>query len=380
MKEEAIKTVGVITMHKVINYGSFLQAYATQYVIEKLGHKCEIIDYDFPNEWHFKRGVNGSVGLKKHISNMIHSFGIKPGHRKKIKINKAVNQYLNLSRRYRTPSEIKSNPPIYDVYLTGSDQTWNPKHTKGDDTFLLNFAPKNTRKISFSASLAGNNLKDEYKSSFEELLRQYDSISIRDAGGNAIMKELVGKEVSVTLDPTLMMNREEWSIFAKNSKLNFPEEGYIIFYLITHSFDVTPYIYELLKKLQESTNLKVYSFSEIPSSFGIDYETCLDIGAEDFIKLFENSSYVVTSSFHGTAYAVNFGIPLYSVIDSLDTVDDRQTSLLRKLGIDHCLVPLNKSFIDIEPSYDIDTEQQSLDALRKESLTYLRSSLSDECE
>ncbi|MGI2897422.1 hypothetical protein, partial [Vibrio alginolyticus] len=88
--------------------------------------------------------VNGSVGLKKHISNMIHSFGIKPGHRKKIKINKAVNQYLNLSRRYRTPSEIKSNPPIYDVYLTGSDQTWNPKHTKGDDTFLLNFAPKNT--------------------------------------------------------------------------------------------------------------------------------------------------------------------------------------------------------------------------------------------
>lgn len=376
MEKKALATVGVVTMHKIVNYGSFLQAYATQYIIEKLGYECNIIDYQFPNEWHFKRGINQTRGIKKNIANIIHKLGIKPEHRKKIKLNKAVNKYLNLSKKYKTPSEIKKKPPIYDIYVTGSDQTWNPKHTKGDDTFLLAFAPDDAKKISFSASIAGNNLEEKYKASFKKLLLKYNHISIRDSGGNKIIKELIEKEVHVTLDPTLMMNRNEWSLFSKNRNSIYPDNGYIIFYLITHSFDVTPYIYKLLKELQEKTGLKVYSFSEIPISFGINYETCHDIGAEDFIELFEKSSYVVTSSFHGTAFAVNFGIPLYSVIDSLDTADDRQVSLLRKLEIEHCLVPLNQPFDEISPVYDVEKEQLILEKLRGDSFKYLNNSLS----
>ncbi|WP_275075572.1 polysaccharide pyruvyl transferase family protein [Providencia rettgeri] len=378
MEKKALAKVGVVTMHKVVNYGSFLQAYATQYVIEKLGYECDIIDYQFPNEWHFERGIIGKRGIKKNISNIVYKLGIRPGHRKKIKLEKAVNKYLNLSKKYSTPSEIKNNPPIYDIYITGSDQTWNPKHTKGDDIFLLAFVPNNAKKISFSASIAGNNLEEKYKSSFKKLLVKYDHISIRDSGGNKIIKELIEKEAPVTLDPTLMMNRNEWSLFSKNRDSIYSDNGYIIFYLITHSFDVTPYIYKLLKELQEKTGLKVYSFSEIPSSFNINYETCHDIGAEDFIELFEKSSYVVTSSFHGTAFAVNFGIPLYSVIDSLDTADDRQVSLLRKLEIDHCLVPLNQPFDEIQPVYDVKKEQLNLEKLRVSSFKYLESSLSDQ--
>lgn len=83
MKNKALKKVGVVTMHKVINYGSFLQAYATQFIIEKLGYECEIIDYEFPNKWHFEKGVIGTSGVKKNISDIVHKLGIKPGHRKK---------------------------------------------------------------------------------------------------------------------------------------------------------------------------------------------------------------------------------------------------------------------------------------------------------
>ncbi len=376
MKNKALKKVGVVTMHKVINYGSFLQAYATQFIIEKLGYECEIIDYEFPNKWHFEKGVIGTSGVKKNISDIVHKLGIKPGHRKKIKLNHAVNKYLNLSKTYSTPSEIKNNPPTYDIYITGSDQTWNPKHTKGDDVFLLAFAPENAKKISFSASIAGNELKEKYKPSFKKLLKKYNNISIRDSGGNKIIKELIGKEADVTLDPTLMMSKDEWSLFSKNRKSRYSNNGYIIFYLITHSFDVTPYIYEILKKLQEKTKLKIYSFSKIPSSFGINYESCADISAEDFIELFEKSSYVVTSSFHGTAFAVNFGIPLYSVVDSLYTADDRQISLLQKLDIEQCIVPLNKPFEEIQPIYNMEKEQHNLDKLRASSLSYLYNSLS----
>lgn len=173
-----------------------------------------------------------------------------------------------------------------------------------------------------------------------------------------------------------MMSKDEWSLFSKNRKSRYSNNGYIIFYLITHSFDVTPYIYEILKKLQEKTKLKIYSFSKIPSSFGINYESCADISAEDFIELFEKSSYVVTSSFHGTAFAVNFGIPLYSVVDSLYTADDRQISLLQKLDIEQCIVPLNKPFEEIQPIYNMEKEQHNLDKLRASSLSYLYNSLS----
>ncbi|WP_432700190.1 hypothetical protein ACRUMN_02410 [Kluyvera cryocrescens] len=119
MKNEISRKVGVITMHSVINYGSFLQAYATQTIIEKLGYECEIIDYQFPNDWHFKRGVFGVSGIKSQLLNIIHKVGIKPGHRKKTKLKKATKKYLHLSKMYRNPCEIKRTPQSMIFMLQG---------------------------------------------------------------------------------------------------------------------------------------------------------------------------------------------------------------------------------------------------------------------
>ena len=120
----------------------------------------------------------------------------------------------------------------------------------------------------------------------------------------------------------------------------------------------------------------VYSFSKIPEKYEIEYSFCGDTTVEGFIQLFEYASYVVTSSFHGTAFAINFGVPLYSVVNELNGNDDRQASLLFGLGIENCLVPVGKSFEDISPIYDIDKEQNKLNTLREESLNYLKDSIS----
>ena len=369
-REERLR-VGVITMHKVINYGSFLQAYATQKVIEDMGHICDIIDYDFPNEWHYENGLNKRMTFKTQISNVLYPLGIKKNHRKKKKILQAVYNYLNLSERFRNPNDILNSTLEYDVYITGSDQTWNPKHTKGDSIFLLSFAPENTKKISFSASLAANNLDLNYKYVFSKWLRKYTAISIRDANGNDVIKELTGKNAKVTLDPTLMLSRTEWIEFGKKCKEKTINESYIIFYLIKHSFDPTPYIYEILKELQKDSNLKVVSFTKIPAKYGIKYSNCSDISVEGYIKLFENAAFVVTSSFHGTAFAVNFGIPLYSVVPSLNSPDDRQSSLLKRLKLNNCIVPIGKKFDKISPLYDVQKQQKHLEEMRMESRDFL---------
>ncbi len=370
-----VKSVGVITMHRVINYGSFLQAYATQQIIESLNHKCEIIDYVFPNQWHYENGLKKPKGLKPYISEYIYPLGLTKGHRKRKEINKAINKYLKTSTKFNCPKDILEKPPVYDVYITGSDQTWNPKHTKGDETFLLSFAPNNTRKISFSASLAGKNIDSSYRNSFTNLLSKYDNISIRDENGNGVIRELLGREVEVTLDPTLVLDRNEWSRFGNNSFQKFRGKKYIVFYLITHSFDSTPYIYELLSELQKKTGFEVFSFSKIPNVYNIKHTVCSDLSVEHFIQLYEQASYVVTSSFHGTAFAANFGIPMYSVVKDLGFSDDRQASLLNKLGIENCLVPIGKVFKDIEPNYDIDIEQKKLATLRDKSIAYLTNNI-----
>jgi hypothetical protein len=369
------KTVGVVTMHRVINYGSFLQAYSTQTTIEKLGHSCEIVDYVFPNEWHYENGLIKPAGIKPFLSKFIYPLGLTKGHRKTKKIYKAINSYLNLSKKYDRPATIHSNPPRYDVYVTGSDQTWNPKHTVGDDVFLLAFAPEGKCKLSFSASLAGKNIKEEFLPIFKEHLPKYKNIAIRDSNGNKVVEQILGASAEVTLDPTLMLNSEEWAEFGRNEVSMFENEEYIVFYLITHSFDSTPYIYELLKKLQKKTGFHIYSFSEIPEQYDIKYDVCADISVEYFIQLYQKASYIVTSSFHGTAFAANFGIPMYSVVKDMEFDDDRQSSLLAKLEITNCLVPIGKNFDEVQPEYDVDLEQAKLEALRVLSRAYLEENI-----
>lgn len=375
MKENQKRSVGVITMHRVINYGSFLQAYATQQAIEKLNCTCEIIDYVFPNEWHYQNGLHDHRNIKSIITEYTYKLGLIRSHRKRYNIEKAIAKYLNLSIKFDTPEAIHKAPPKYDVYVTGSDQTWNPKHTKGDTTFLLSFVPDNGRKISFSASIAAKDMSQEYSGIFEKYLKKYDALSVRDSNGAEVVHSIINKSALVTLDPTLILNREEWSEFALNEKSEYKNEKYIIFYLITHSFDPRPYIYELLFKLQQESGYKVYSFTKIPKELNIDFDDCSDISVENFISLFEHASFVVTSSFHGTAFAANFGIPLYSVVNDLNGHDDRQASLLSKLGIENCLVSVGTHFSEINPKYDVIEEQNKLNKLRSCALSYLKSSL-----
>ncbi|HHX68428.1 MAG TPA: polysaccharide pyruvyl transferase family protein [Gallicola sp.] len=366
--------VGIITMHRVVNYGSFLQAYATQKIIENLGHDCEIIDYVFPNKWHYEHGLKKNKQIKSMLSKFLGSFLYYAQPTKQQKIMTSVNKHLKLSRTYKSPEEIHKNPPKYDVYCTGSDQTWNPKHMKGDSTFMLSFAPIHSRKISFSASLGCSNIDDKYKSIYKKYLSQYNSISIREANGLNLIKELSGKEATVTLDPTLLLNKKQWLEIVTKHNI-FTKKNYILFYPMYHSFDPRPYIYELLKMLQDKTKYDVFTFERLPKNLNIKNVFVGNCDVDDFLQLFLNASFVVTNSFHGTAFALNFGIPLYSIIKKDNDPDDRQINLLKYLNIEHCAVPLEKNFNEIMPYYDIKNQQEKLSQLREISINYLNRAL-----
>ena len=137
-----MKSIGIITIHKINNYGSVLQAYALQKACEDLNFKVEIIDYNFPNNFHLSNKYahhQDSQPNEPRWIKLLYMLDLIKQHKG---IRDFVTKYQKLSlKQYNHPSELESGVPNYDIYITGSDQLWNPLHCNGDPVFLLHFAP-----------------------------------------------------------------------------------------------------------------------------------------------------------------------------------------------------------------------------------------------
>jgi hypothetical protein len=157
-----MKSVGIITIHKINNYGSVLQAYALQQVCENLGFKAEIIDYNFPNEFHANNkyvDTTSSQPNEPKLIKFLYALDLIKQHKG---LNAFVSKYLHLScKQYNSPGELEISVPRYDVYITGSDQLWNPRHCNGDPAFMLHFAPDESLKISYAASIGTDSIPEE---------------------------------------------------------------------------------------------------------------------------------------------------------------------------------------------------------------------------
>lgn len=375
---KASQSVGVITMHRVYNYGSALQAYATQTTIEKLGNKCEIIDYWYPNEYQFSRGVNRPIKTLKSIIGS--ALGLSSKHRKMNRLRRFIENNLNLTKSYHNREELIFSVPQYDVYLTGSDQVWNPKFTKGDPTFLCDFTAKGTKKVSYASSFSTNQLPEEIESKWSELLNQYSHISVRENGGVKLVESLTNgqKSAQVVLDPTLLLNKDDWAKLVDKShvKDKYKDRDYILVYKLDYAFNPSPTLENVVNELQKSYGCEVIS---IDKNIPLENSqcTCLtEAGVVEFLQLFMHARCVVTSSFHGTVFAVNFGKRVFSIVGNASCSDDRQSSFLSNLGIPQAAIPSGTEMCNIDfKDYDKKKVEQQLALLRSESIDYLESAL-----
>ena len=118
-----MKTIGIITIHKIYNYGSVLQAYALQQVCEEMGFKVEIIDYTFPNEFHAGNKYQECGDNQSNEPKWIKLLFAKALMRQHKGVNAFVKKYQYLSSKsYSSPDELKESAPAYDIYIKGSDQ------------------------------------------------------------------------------------------------------------------------------------------------------------------------------------------------------------------------------------------------------------------
>lgn len=361
------KTIGILTMHKVLNYGSALQAYALQKYMDKLGYNNEIIDYLYPTK-------KAKPTLKQKIASLL-PYNI----RKKRKFKNFWNSFLRTSQRtFTSYDQLTAHSCNYDIYLTGSDQVWNPLFKDEVLPFMFNFI-EGGKKLSYAASFSSGNIEESYKPTYTKYLSQYQHISVREESSIKLVKELTGKDAVHVCDPTFLLDDNDWNEIANNDAIK-TKEPYILVYILSYAYNPYPHIFNIIEKVRKELNYKViFIDGSLSHIFKEGYKLKKGNGPADFLSLFKNASFVITTSFHGTAFSINFKRPVISVIQPDLNKDSRMYSILKQVGLEEQAVIYNKPFEFNRGDEDIYTPEvtSKICSLRKLSRSFLKDALED---
>lgn len=328
--------IGIITLHKVLNFGSALQAYALQHFLEKQGYtETELIDYKYPNKFH-----KGKFKLDKPTIRIflgtLKDFIFNKRRDTNRRFRDFYKEYFNLSpQEYKSIEQIEKDPPLYDLYITGSDQVWNVNTLKNDPVMYCSFAPQNAEIISFGSSFTNKTLPVKYQEDVKRRLKRYKKIGVREQSSIEILIDLgltSNKEVMVTCDPTLLLTKEDYHELALKSELKI-EDDFILVYGLTYAYNPEPALSSIVDNVARQLNCKVYTLWFRHPHFKSEHKEIWGIGPCEFCYLFEHAKFIITSSFHGTMFSVINRKPFVSIVPRKNEKDTRIKDFLDKVGL-----------------------------------------------
>lgn len=365
-----MKKVGIVTIYDVPNFGSVLQAYATSFIFEQMGFEVCFIKYNRFNDWLISHG-----GIRKQpfIKRIIWKLGLKRLHRKMNNLSDFKKKSFKETKMYKDlDALVKEDWSEFDLFVVGSDQVWNPRFCHGDSYYMLSFVPDNKRKISLASSFAVSEIPNIFVEKYKKYLSRLDAFSVREDKGQIIIKEVLGinRDVEIILDPTLLLSKAQWNTMAGN-KISIGK--YILLYMWDYAFNPEPYFSEVVNYFHKKLNCKIIVLEDSNKQILVenaDVVNKVDSSVPEFLGLFANASLVITTSFHGTAFALNYGRPLVSIIPA--NGDDRQKSLAQLMNVPQCIVEINSQLEHINPFYDVDEEQKRLNEVRQNNLQWIK--------
>lgn len=364
------KKIGIITMHRPISFGSSLQAYALQKKIMDLDYDCEIIDYQYPNKLHKTKQNIIRALIKCIIHYVINLFFGLPCFIESIRFKQFRKKYLILSQYYKDAEALKANPPEYDIYCTGSDQVWNSNFTKSDTSFLLSFI-EGKKKIAYASSFAVDYVIENYKEEYKNYLSKYEHISVRENSGTALVKELTGKDAIQVCDPTLLLSEEEWLPLIKESKIKI-DKPYLLVFMLTYSYNPYPEVNHIIETIQNKLGLHTIVLSGNKFDYLRKNTTVIkNAGPNEFLYLFKNASFIITSSFHGVAFACNFKKPFYAIVKR-ENKDSRLLSFLKKINMESKAIEYNKKITNVDT---LILDDSKLKTFINDSINYIQNAL-----
>ena len=362
--------IGILTFHRVYNYGAVIQAFCTQKILDELNIDNELIDFSILKQRDFTALYSTHNGMKRFIKTLL----LLPYHKnRKIRVGKFddfTNNIMRLSDcMYKNEEDLKETNKIYDVFMVGSDQIWNvTKKAESSDAYFLKFADDTKGKFSYASSIGTADINDLMAK--KKMLESFQAVSCREIGGAEILTKVINREVSTVLDPTLLIKKEVLVNIIKKYDIN---RNYILYYSLD-GFDKRKNNLDILEHLSQKYNWEVaFITPEWPKhDFGFDI---IDAGPEEFLYLINNANLVCTNSFHGTALSIKLNKE-FLVLEDVNSKDERKRSILKQLELEHRIVKsVDESYQISQQKIDYSKVNQKLEELQNNSAQYLNEAL-----
>lgn len=364
--------IDLITLHNVKNYGSALQTYATQEIFKNLEHEVEVINYyrkDLIEKDLVKNRLNSSkIFSKNFITKLVGKMFLTSSVRKQCKVfNDFLNSKVKLTKPYYSYDDLKNDVPEADIYCTGSDQVWNSDWNNGiEKAFFLEFVD-NKPKISYASSFGKEKLDIDEIEITKNMLKKYKSISVRENSAVKIIKDLGIENVEHVLDPTLLLNKNEWGKLVVDIK---HKNKYILVYqLNTYNPEFDRYV-KKLSKIKKLPLIRISNNGYQVLKYG-KFVNCPTV--QEFVSYFYNAEYIVTDSFHGTGFSINFNKKFVSIFPK--KFSTRLQSILDLTGLSNRKVQDFDNFSIIDENINYKKVNSILDNERNKSINYLKNAI-----
>lgn len=296
-----MKKIGIMTWYKFQNYGTALQAVALSKAIEGEELIPVLIQYTQKYEQPFS------------ISFLLKRMGEQSSWRQNYQSEERAELFkVFLKKNIRETEPCESCPELeelnceFEAFVCGSDQIWSPLCF--DEKYFLPFVKDTGKMVAYAPSIGVNEITNErIRKRMQILIDRFEFLSVREQQGAEIIEKLCSKEAKVVLDPTFLLNKEQWLKLTKNAedKIKTMPSQYILCYFLG---DYRKY-HSAVKKISRTLKLPMYV---APVSIG-QKKNCrcvpFEVGPEEFVQLIYNAAYICTDSFHGMSFSIQFHKP-----------------------------------------------------------------------
>lgn len=340
--------IALLTYFHALSYGATLQTYATIKALEHLGHEVWLVNLYIPE----------TASLPKRML-------LLPKEYKHWKFRKKY--FKRITRHYASSEELRNDPPEADLYMIGSDQTWNPEISMDKaPSFFLDFVKDKNRKVTYAASFGKDTLNGTQWISKEriiELLRKFKRIAIRETSGKKLLSEYGIDSIQV-VDPVLLFKNYDELIDSPKQR---EEIGLF-------KINKTDEFYAKAKEIGKLAAIPVRSIGSLRREPGVICR--YPEGIEGWMLAIASSKYILTDSFHGLVISLLYHRQ-FVILPGLSGRVTRLQSLLRLVGLENRIMSLTDSSADIFEKLQQPIDYQKVDDIlareREKSWMYLKS-------
>ena len=358
-------------------YGGVLQNFALQKVLKSLGYDPITLRVAPIRKKSYYRVFRD--GLSRMIHYLLgHDVGItmKQDIYVSRNIEPFIQEYIKTTAYCASKSDfrIAVEQEQCKVLIAGSDQIWRANYDYVEECYFDFTADMNIKRIAYAASLAVDIWEYTSKQTryIRPLIKKFDAVSVRELSGIDLCKDYLGVEAELVLDPTLLLEKEEYIQLVK-----YANEGISQGELFTYILDKSTRKESIIKEIVRNTGLKRY---ECMPKYKTKYaevkkyaEECVYPSITKWLRSIMDAKLIITDSFHGMVFSIIFNKPFYVLIN-VDRGSARFTSLLKLFNLEDRVI-YDVNVVDLEKAIDWNYVNKIKKVWKEKSIKFLLSAL-----